>query len=329
MSVTNLDDPRLAFIQAAIWHGMTRLLLERGADPNDEEVPYHAPETYDNSTLKVLVESRTLTADSLATMLLRKADWHDYEGIKYLLEHGADRNRMTRWRYTALHQAVRRDNALKHIEVLLDHGGDPTIENRLDGKSAISIAARRGRGDLLALFERRCIPMELDGVERLIAACARNDASAVRSMAEREPQVAGEVLAQGAKLLAAFAGTGNTDGVGHLLDLGVDVQSLCEGDDYFDIAQNSMALHVAAWKAWHETLRLLIKRGAPTDTPDGKRRTPLVLAVKACVDSSWTYRRSPESVEALLAAGASTSGVAFPSGYAEVDELLRRHQGSS
>jgi hypothetical protein len=34
-------------------------------------------------------------------------------------------------------------------------------------------------------------------------------------------------------------------------------------------------------------------------------------------------RRSPESVQALLESGASAHGVDFPSGYAEVDELLR------
>src|SRR5438128_3138590 len=82
---------------------LTRLLLERGADPNDGEVTYHTPEGYDNAALKVLVESGKLTADSLATMLLRKADWHDYEGIQFLLEHGADPNRMTHWHHTALH----------------------------------------------------------------------------------------------------------------------------------------------------------------------------------------------------------------------------------
>jgi len=47
--------------------------------------------------------------------------------------------------------------------------------------------------------------------------------------------------------------------------------------------------------------------------------------VRACVDSYWSHRRSPESAEALLRAGASVRGVAFPSGYAEVDELLRRY----
>jgi len=43
------------------------------------------------------------------------------------------------------------------------------------------------------------------------------------------------------------------------------------------------------------------------------------------VDSYWTERRSPESVEALLEAGASLGGVTVPSGYAAVDALLLRH----
>jgi len=72
-------------------------------------------------------------------------------------------------------------------------------------------------------------------------------------------------------------------------------------------------------------VNLLIERGAPIDVPDGKGRTPLALAVRACVDSYWAARRSPESVEALLRAGASVNSVAFPSGYAEVDELLGRY----
>jgi hypothetical protein len=46
--------------------------------------------------------------------------------------------------------------------------------------------------------------------------------------------------------------------------------------------------------------------------------------VRACVDSYWTHRRTPESVKALLHAGASPSTVEYPSGYAEVDELLRQ-----
>jgi ankyrin repeat protein len=303
---------------------LTRLLLERGADPNDNEAPYHAPETHDNAAMHILVESGKLTEDSLETMLLRKADWHDYEGIKYLLEHGADPNRQTRWPFTALHQSLRRDNSLENIELLLEKGADPTLASRSDGRTAIVMAAGRGRGDVLDLFQRRGISIEFQGVDRLIAACARNDGGTVRSIAGSEPQLVSELLAQGGSLLARFAGTANTDGIRQLLELGVPVDAPDqEGDAFFDTPRGSTALHVAAWRSRHQTARFLIERGAHLDALDGKSRTPLALAVRACVDSYWTSRRSPESVEALLNAGASTRGVDYPSGYAEVDELLR------
>jgi ankyrin repeat protein len=306
---------------------LTRLLLERGADPNQGEVAYHAPETDDNSALKALVESGKLTADTLATMLLRKSDWHDYEGIKYLLEHGADPNRMTHWGYTALHQALRRDNQLQIIELLLRHGANPNIKNQSDGKSVVSIAARRGRGDALTVFQRSGIDINLNGVEKLIAASAKNDFKSIQTIRERETSLVGVLISEGGTLLAQFAGNGNSDGVRHLLNLGVNVAALyTQGDGYFGIAPNSTALHVAAWRAQHTTVNLLIEHGAPLDALDGNGRTALALAVRACVDSYWTHQRSPESVELLLRAGASLSGVDFSSGYQEVDDLLRAHR---
>lgn len=131
-------------------------------------------------------------------------------------------------------------------------------------------------------------------------------------------------MKEGGKLLATFAGAGNTNGVRLLLELGVNVGVIwAEGDGYWDIAANSTALHVAAWRARHTTVKLLLARGAAPDAADGKGRTPLELAVRACVDSYWTDLRSPESVAALLDAGASVAGVKFPCGYAEVDDLLQ------
>jgi ankyrin repeat protein len=303
---------------------LTRLLLERGADPNDNETPYHAPETYDNAALRILVESGRLNGDSLETMLLRKADWHDCAGLVFLLEHGADPNRMVRSPFTALQQALRRDNALENIDALMDHGGDALLRSRSAGRSAAAIAARRGRGDVLESLSKRDVRFEPEGVERLLAACARDDGAAIEEIKRRDPEIVRDLREQGGTFLAEFAGNGNRAGVRHLLDVGVAVDaSYEEGDPYFDIPPRSLAIHVAAWRASHDVVDLLIERRSPLDAADGNGRTPLMLAVRACVDSHWMRRRSPESVRALLAAGASADRVPYPSGYDEVDGLLR------
>ena len=167
--------------------------------------------------------------------------------------------------------------------------------------------------------------MAFEGVDRLIAACARSDEALIRLIAAQEPQVVRALIAEGGQLLAEFAGNGNTNGVRQLLDLGVDVNVRhAEGDPYFGVARDSSALHAAAWRARPATVKLLLERGASVDAKDARGQTPLVLAARACVASYWTERRTPESVTALLAAGASIADVPFPSGYAQVDERLRQ-----
>src|SRR5204863_487616 len=81
----------------------------------------------------------------------------------------------------------------------------------------------------------------LQGVEQLLAACARNDVSALRTIAAREPELVRRVVAEGGRVLADFACVGNADGVRHMLDLGVPVTALYPGDGYFDIARDSTA----------------------------------------------------------------------------------------
>jgi ankyrin repeat protein len=307
---------------------LTRLLLEYGADPNDEETPYHAPEGYDNTVMKILLASGKLNEVSLTWMLVRKTDWHDYEGLRLVLESGGNPNAMTIFGGNALHGALRRDNRLKAIELLLDHGADPAVKETRHGRSAVAMAARRGRGDVLRLFEKRGVALGLDGVDELLAACAKGDREGAASLAARDPQLLQELLVEGGTALAEFAGNGNVKGLRCLLDLGVSAAALYkEGDPYFDIAKDSTALHVAAWRAWPAAVKELIARGTPVNAADGKGRSALALAVKACVDSYWKDRRSPESVEALLRAGASSAGIGIPTGYEDVDALLRRSAG--
>ena len=306
-------------------HGeLTRLLLARGADPNDDEACYHSPESDQNDAMIALVETGRLTADNLSMMLIRKHDWHDYDGAKYLLEHGADPNGVPSRGWFPLHHALARSNGIEMFVLLMDHRANALVVN--NGMTAVARAAREGRRDVLALFEQRGVPIDLQGVDALIAACARDQAAVIAAIAARDPARVRELIGMGGPLLARFVGNGNVQGVRHLLDLGVPIDApFVEGDGYFGIPAGSLAIHVAAWRAQPEIVTLLLARGSPVDVADADGETPLALAVKACVDSYWMGRRSPDSVRALLEAGASVRGVAFPSGYGEVDDLLRAH----
>ena len=306
---------------------LTRLLIERGGDPNDPEVVYHTPEDWDLEALKAVVESGRVTQANLVMMLCRKHDWHHTDGVRYLLEHGAPPNTAIGHGLTALQHAIVRDNDLPIIELLLDHGADFNSSLTNDGTTSLGLAARRGRSDLLELAALRGLSFDLPGPDRLLAACAVRDDVAIERITRAQPELVRDLVANGGQVLAQFAGNDNAGGVRRLLDLGVPVDARSrEGDGYWGIAPNSTALHVAAWRACHDTARLLIERGSDVNARDEKGRTPIQLAVKATVDSYWTEWRKPDTVAALLAAGANDDGVPDASGYDEVDALIRAHR---
>jgi ankyrin repeat protein len=330
------EDPPRQFLESVLYAaaglarhpGLTQLLLERGADPNDEETCYHAPETYDNTVVKILIDSGRCNESSLSWLAARKADWHDEKGLLLALDGGASPNFMTQWSHTPFQHSIRRDNGLVMIRMFLDHGADPYSRNA-DGRNAFQMSAYHGRGDILRELESRGFAPSYDGptpaLDVLVAACALADLPRVRALLAAAPDLQPQLLQIGGSLLARFSGVANLDGVRTLLDLGIPVDALWpEGDPYFEMPRNSTALQNAAWRAWHDVVRELIARGASVHAADARGRTPLQLAVRACTDSYWSRRRQPDSVAALLAAGAKVEGIKLPTGYDAIDELLMK-----
>jgi ankyrin repeat protein len=329
--INEIDEPAKPFIEAAIYGAaavaqsaaVTQALLDFGADPNDGETPYHVGETYDDEAVKILLRSGRFNERSLATLAMRKCDWHDDAGLLLALKHGANPNYLSAWKYSPLHQSIRRDNGLVMIEQLLDYGADPVVRNEFDGRNAFQMAAWHGRGDVLDAFDRRGFKFAFKEMDALVAACARGETSAAQAMLNSAPELRESLLAVGGVLLARFSGPGNVAGVRTLLGLGISPNALWpEGDRYWDLAPGSTALHVAAWRANHEVVRTLIAAGTDVNARDGRNRTAMQLAVKACTDSYWKYRRQPDSVVALLAAGAAADGINLPTGYDAIDRLL-------
>lgn len=299
---------------------LTKLLLARGADPNDIEAVYHSPETYENDAMITLVETGKITAENLVLMLIRKHDLHDYQGVKYLLEKGVDPN--GRWSYTSpFHHALMRCNHIGIISLSLDYGADPALV--CQDISAAARAAREGRSDVLAEFQKRGLAYHLEDIDKLIEACAFGNNALVQNIIGQDPTLLPDLLSISGTLLAKFSGTGNVHGVRQLLDLGVKVDTpFAEGDGYFEIPKRSLAIHVAAWRAQHDVVQLLIERGSPVDIPDANGRTPLQLSIRACVNSYWMDRRSPKSAELLLNAGAKCDQSMLPTGYDALDNIL-------
>ena len=134
---------------------------------------------------------------------------------------------------------------------------------------------------------------------------------------------------EGGSLLAEFAGNGNTGGIRCLIELGVAAgcAAITEGDPFFDDRPGQYCAACGRLARRHSAGEGIDRTRRARERSRWKGRTALALAVKACVDSYWKACRSPESIAALLAAGASAAGIRLPMGYPEADELLHPHAG--
>ncbi|MGN6869471.1 MAG: ankyrin repeat domain-containing protein [Solirubrobacteraceae bacterium] len=267
--------------------GLTRLLLERGADPNlGGEVAYHGAEGCDDDAMHAVVETGRLNASGLTTMLHRKLDWTDLNGVRWLLAHGADPNAVSAWGHRALHHALARGNRLALLEALLDFGADPSLRApSLGDRTAVAVAARAGRADALDRFGRRGFAVELAGDDAFFAALAYADRQGVLLLVSSEPGIVSRLESSEPGIVATLAGAGNTEAVALALDLGFPL--------------SADALSLAVWRERPETVRLLLERGASVSP------SILALAERALTEpSDWTPHQSSEILDTLRSTAA-------------------------
>lgn len=304
--------------------GLTRLLLEAGADPSDREPErlgpeslYHACESPDLACLRAILEAGP-KRHQVSFCLARKLDFEDFDGAKLMLDHGADPNFAAPGDgSTRLHHAVIRNRSLRILELLLDRGADPNARDAR-GLTPYAVAMQQGRDDAAALLRARGAGDDLSERDRFLHACSRGDEAAARAMLERRPELLSALSAKDREVFTDAAWHGRIEAVRAMLALGFEAGAVdCNA---------ATPLHAASFKGELEIVRLLLARRAPLDLRDGCwNATPLEWAIAGTekVDETNPNGNYVGVVEALLAAGAQPPQK--PSGRADVREALKRH----
>jgi ankyrin repeat protein len=212
--------------------GMTRLLLARGANPNDGESLYHSLEGPDLVCTRLLLDAGADPAGSNA--LCKVLDYDNLEGLRLLLERGADPNE----RRPLLH-AIRRRRSAEHVRELLKAGTDPA--------GAYRLAAMHGLTEVAAL-----LPAEaLTDSEAFIAACARGDRADAAARQGALPFLEPGQL----RFLPDLAEAGCSEAVKLMVELGWPVDT--PGGDW-----KASALNIAVFRGDADLARFLLAHGA-------------------------------------------------------------------
>ena len=243
---------------------LTALLLDAGADPNDGETPYHSIEHDGVPCLDLLWDY--FDDDSRSIAVQHKVDYADPEGLRRLLELGADPDSRRIFPRSPLHGCVFRGHPRAMFEILFEFGAAPDAVDK-KGRTAYAMAACSGRREIIKILVEHGASEQLAPDDRFLAACAADDAGTVNAMLAETPDLVEQLDDEDRSIMCEAAAAGNTAGVRRMLDAGFDPNT--RGSVW-----QEGPIHRAAIDGHFETVELLFGRGAD-------------LAVRdACYDAS-------------------------------------------
>ena len=250
-----------------------RLLLERGAAPNDGESIYHTAQDGDLDCLELLVAHGADPSN-------RHSEWgntplyflagHAYDadgkapwirGFRWLLEHGADPS-VTSYKTeeTPLHQVARIGTSTTAAALLLEHGADP-LARRADGRTPYDFAVRSGATDILRLLEAHMTAVPtLTPTDAFIKACLTANVSEARSILEHDPGLVARLAPEDYGAMHRAASMGWSAALRLMSSLGFDLTK--------ESTDGGTPLHWAAWHGRVDAVRTLLELGAPIDGRD-------------------------------------------------------------
>lgn len=278
---------------------LTRLLLERGANPYDVQVFYNIHFHGDVLWYLELIHAHTVQSG-------RKADWDDPEwsminmggfglGARFLLGIAVAKNDFKLAEWCLLHGAS-------------PHAAPPS-HPKASKRTLHEEALRNGlteMAELLVRFGASAGTVALEGEDALLAACLRLDRAEAQALLGQHPEY---LLSPRAMMVAAERD--RADVVAFLLDLGMSPDIKDQG--------GASPLHVAAYNNAHRVAALLIERGAEIDPVDAIHdATPLWFAM-------WGQR--PDTIALLSRYSRDVWALAFTGNVERLRAVLTTEPG--
>lgn len=288
---------------------LIRLLLDRGAIPDDDDLYLAAFAENGHRCLQLLLEHIENVAAVAEHALAAPISGRDVEGVRLLLDAGADPRRYRSDDGAAcsvVYEAISHGGPAELVELLIAHGADPSSPG-LDGRSPLQLAIAHGKPDLAELLLRHGARDDTTATERFLAACLRADENGARHHLTADPALRGRLGQVMGEAIVQAAEAGNLAAVQLMLDLGFPIESPANSD-------GGTVLHAAAYAGSVEIVRFLLSRGADVEARDGQwRSTSLEWAI---IGSGQRHRSDSganwvDTVRALLDAGASTDAVSL------------------
>ncbi|HEX7880521.1 MAG TPA: ankyrin repeat domain-containing protein [Candidatus Eisenbacteria bacterium] len=286
---------------------VARLLLERGANPNDGESIYHGAELNHVAMLELLLAHGAEISKPdphwgntplyFLSGYFEGAPPSAILGMRWLLEHGADPNQPSGENAeTPLHQLVRNHREPEVLALLLDHGADPNAA-RADGITPYRLAVQSGHDSAARLLESRgAIPEGVTAFDRFLGAAMDGRTAEARGFLDRGEVSLADLTGEQRGLLAHAANAPSMAAVDALLDVGFDLA--------WESEWGGTALHWVAWHGKVEMVKHLLERGAPVNIRDKRfGSSPLAWAGHGSQNCRQADDDYMAIIDLLLAAG--------------------------
>jgi hypothetical protein len=153
---------------------LTRVLLETGANPDDNESLYHSTESLDPACLELLLAHGAETRGTNA--LAHALDDERFEHVRMLLEAGADPNE-----HAHVAHAVRRGRGPECIRLLAEHGADldrpggETWRGNVPLRTPYQHARLRARDEVAGTLAELGASTEIDPADAAVESLARGE----------------------------------------------------------------------------------------------------------------------------------------------------------